>query len=91
VGGPWVLLRCRDDGHGMDEATQARAFERFFTTKPRGRGTGLGLAQVYDAVGSAGGHVALHSEPGRGTTFDILLPRHGPPGERWREVDALST
>ena len=53
----------------MDAATRARVFEPYFTTKPPGRGTGLGLATVRSIVGRAGGRVAVDSEPGRGTPF----------------------
>jgi PAS domain S-box-containing protein len=72
--GPHILLRVRDSGHGMDEATQSKIFEPFFTTKETGKGTGLGLAMVYGIIKQSGASIWLDSAPGVGSTFDIYFP-----------------
>ena len=70
-----IAVRISDTGTGMDGPTLERATEPFFTTKPVGQGTGLGLSQVYGFARQAGGDLVIESEPGRGTQISIVLPR----------------
>lgn len=73
--GDYVRLDVADDGKGMSEETQARVFEPFYTTKSPGDGTGLGMSMVFGFVRQSLGHIKIDSEPGRGTTISLYLPR----------------
>jgi PAS domain S-box-containing protein len=88
--GRYVRLRVRDDGVGMDDATRARLFEPYMTTKGGSGGHGLGLAVVRGIVTSTGGAILVDSKPREGTTFDVYLPRlsAGPSATEEREVAA---
>lgn len=84
LAGRYVALTVADNGLGMDAATIGRLFEPFFSTKPAGTGTGLGLNQVYHAVRRGGGHITVRSSPRGGSTFELLLPAETRPGKRSR-------
>lgn len=75
VDGESVLLDCEDTGQGIPADIKHRIFDPFFTTKPEGVGTGLGLSICYGIVRDHGGRISVESEPGKGATFTVVLPR----------------
>ncbi len=77
VAGEFVMLAISDTGVGMTEDMKEKVLEPFFTTKDAGKGSGLGLSMVYGFVNRSGGHMSIYSEPGKGTTVRLYLPRAG--------------
>jgi signal transduction histidine kinase len=76
--GDYLELRVRDTGIGMSEEVRQKAVDPFFTTKPQGQGTGLGLSMTFGYIRQSGGDLRIESEVGKGTTITILMPRYEP-------------
>lgn len=83
--GNYVMLTVGDTGCGMTDDIKAHLFEAFFTTKPKGKGTGLGLVTCQTIVKQSGGFIAVHSQPGKGTTFEIHFPQVDQPVQKATE------
>jgi two-component system, cell cycle sensor histidine kinase and response regulator CckA len=91
VPGRWVVLTVEDTGTGMTEEVRNKAFDPFFSTKPRGKGTGLGLAMVYGTVKQSGGNIEVESEPGQGARFLLRFPPADPASDGSAETATEDT
>ena len=85
--GSELQIAVSDSGHGMSEEVRQRCLEPFFTTKPNGQGTGLGLAVAANLIAAAGGRVEVDSAPGQGTCFQLWLPARPLQADALRQVD----
>jgi PAS domain S-box-containing protein len=88
--GDYVMMVVSDNGEGMEPDIRKRIFEPFFTTKSEGKGTGLGLAVVFGVVRQSGGFIFVDSVPGKGSRFDVLLPRADKAPEPFRHRDSTA-